>query len=245
MSKATELSVMLRRQREECGFFNSVPFLSHACSIPASGGLTVRYCLSEDVFNWGAVCEGRKLDALLLDAGDPVPFAVMEATVLSKGGGHGLGISESCDLLSESLNKVVNELSRTSVEDLLSVISEGGVLILNRLEVRSKFNHLGLGRRLFFTLIEHVNKSLALSLFAFHPFPLQYEYCEPTPDSQDYELFWESFRIDVDKLSNYYCYEFGCKSVSPETNLLINSFSGWQLNIDRFGWSVEISESSC
>jgi hypothetical protein len=179
---------------------------------------------------------------LLVKRGDSVPLAVLEATVLSKGSGSGLGVSESCDLLNESLNKVVNDLSRTCVEDLLNVISEGGVLILNRLEVRANFNHLGMGRRLFISVAEHIKKQLTLSLYALHPFPLQYENCEPEPDSKDYEVFWESFRLDIEKLSNYYCYEFGCKSISPETGLLINSLPGWQLNIDRFGWSVELSE---
>lgn len=242
MSKAATLSVILRRQRENCGFFNGVPFLHNPRSIPVGEGLTVRYCLSEDVFTWGAVCEGRTLDASFLKNGDPVPLAVLEATVLSKGSGRGLGISESCDLLSESLNKVVNDLSKTCVEDLLNVISVGGVLILNRLEVRSNCNHHGIGHRFFTALIKDINTHLPLSLYALHPFPLQYEYCEPNSDSQEYEVFWESFRGDVEKLSNYYCYEFGCKSVSPETGLLINTLPGWRLNIDRFGWSVEVLE---
>ncbi|WP_282366443.1 hypothetical protein [Pseudomonas sp. PS02290] len=242
MPKAPTLSAFLRRQREDCGFYNGVPFLHNAHSFPAGDGLTVRYCLSEDVFTWGAVCEGRALDALLVKNGDPVPIAVLEATVLSKGSGHGVGISESCDLLSESLNNIVSDLSRTSVQDLLSVLSDGGVLILNRLEVRSNLGRHGIGHRFFHSLTNHITGYIALTLYALHPFPLQYEYCEPTPDSQEYELFWESFCADVEKLTNYYCYEFGCKSVSPETRLLISALPGWQLNIDRFGWSVEVSE---
>lgn len=242
MEMATALSVFLRRQREQCGFFNGIPLLHKPQSIPAGEGLTARYCLSDDIFSWGAVCEGRTLAAMLCKQGDPVPIAVLEGTVLSKGSGSGLGIFESCDLLSESLNKIVSDLSRTSVEDLLNVISAGGVLILNRLEVRSNFNHFGIGRRFFYVLTEHINKFLAMSLYALHPFPLQYEYCEPNAEGLEYEAFWDSFRIDVEKLSNYYCYEFGCKSISPETGLLINSLPGWRLNIDRFGWSVEVSE---
>lgn len=50
-----------------------------------------------------------------------------------------------------------------------------------------------------------------MSLYALHPFPLQYEYCEPNAEGLEYEAFWDSFRVDVEKLSNYYCYEFGCK----------------------------------
>ncbi|TPG88069.1 hypothetical protein EAH72_33620 [Pseudomonas caspiana] len=243
MAKPPALRCYMRRDRDESGFFNGIPFLHSAVqSVPVGEGLTVRFCLSEDAFNSGSVCEGRVLSALLCRPDDAVPVAVLDATVLSKGAGRGMGIADSCDLLSESLNKVVHDLSRTCVDDLLSVISSGGILVLNRLEVRTDFNHLGISRKFFHALTECVGKQLQLSLFALHPFPLQYEYCEPDVDNPEYVTFWESFRMDVEKLSNFYCCEFGCKSASADTGLLINEFPGWQLNIDRFGWTVVLSE---
>ncbi|TCV51581.1 hypothetical protein [Pseudomonas sp. 460] len=243
MAKPPALRCSMRRDRDESGFFNGIPLLHSAVqSVPVGEGLTARFCLSEDVFSSGSVCEGRMLSALLCRPGDAVPVAVLDATVLSKGAGQGMGIADSCDLLSESLNKIVNDLSKTCVDDLLSVVSIGGILVLNRLEVRTDFNHLGVSRRFFNALTECVSKQLQLSLFALHPFPLQYEYCEPDVDSPEYETFWESFQVDVEKLSNFYCYEFGCKSASVDTGLLISPFPGWQLNIDRFGWTVVFSE---
>lgn len=243
MAKPPELRGFMRRDRDESGFFNGIPLLHSAVrSVPVGEGLTARFCLSEDVFSSGSVCEGRALSALLCRPGDAVPVAVLDATVLSKGTGQGMGISDSCDLMSESLNKIVNDLSRTCVDDLLSVISSGGILVLNRLEVRTDFNHLGISRRFFHALTECVGKQLVLSLYALHPFPLQYEYCEPDSESPEYEAFWESFSVDLEKLTNFYCYEFGCKSVSPDTGLLICALPGWQLNLDRFGWTVVLSE---
>ncbi|VVP30498.1 hypothetical protein [Pseudomonas fluorescens] len=233
----------MRRDRDESGFFNGIPFLQSAVqSVPVGEGLTARFFLSEDLFNSGSVCEGRALFALLCSPGDAVPVAVLDATVLSRGTGRGMGVSDSGDLLSESLNKVVNALSKTCVEDLLGVVSRGGILVLNRLEVRTDYNHLGIGLRFFTAITERVNNHFKLALYALHPFPLQYEYCEPDAESPEYEAFWESFRLDVEKLSNFYCYEFGCKSPSVDESLLINAFSGWQLNIDRFGWTVVLSE---
>lgn len=243
MAHPSALRVFQRRDRDESGFFNGFPLLHCAVqSVPVGEGLTGRFCLSEDVFCSGSVCEGRALTALLCRPGDAVPVAVLDATVLSKGTGRGMGISDSCDLLSESLSKIVNDLSRTCVDDLSWVLSSGGILVLNRLEVRSDLNHLGISQRFFNALTEWVNKRIELSLYALHPFPLQYEHCEPDTDSPEYDEFWESFRVDAEKLSNFYCYEFGCKSASPDTGLLINAFPGWQLNIDRFGWTVELSE---
>ena len=243
MAKPPALRGFLRRDRDESGFFNGIPSLHCAIqSIPVGEGLTARFCLSDDVFCSGSVCEGRKLSALLCRAGDAVPVAVLDATVLSKGTGRGMGVSDSCDLLSESLNKIVNDWSRTCVDDLSSMISNGGILVLNRVEVRSDFSHSGVSHRFFNAVTECVSKRVKLALYALHPFPLQYEYCEPDTESPEYEMFWESFRVDVEKLSNYYCYEFGCKSVSPETGILINALPGWQLNIDRFGWTVVLSE---
>ncbi|WP_223508950.1 MULTISPECIES: hypothetical protein [unclassified Pseudomonas] len=243
MAKPSALRGFQRRDRDESGFFNGIPLLHCAVqSVPVGEGLTARYCLSEDVFSSGSVCEGRALSALLCRPGDAVPVAVLDATVLSKGTGRGMGISDSCDLLSEALNKIVNDLSRTCVDDLSCVVSSGGILILNRLEVRSDFNNLGVSHKFFNALTECVNKRVELSLYALHPFPLQYEYCEPDTESPEYDEFWESFRVDVEKLSNFYCYEFGCKSASPDTGLLISAFPGWQLNIDRFGWTVVLSE---
>jgi len=179
---------------------------------------------------------------LLCKPGDAVPVAVLEATILSKGTGRGMGITDSCDLISESLNKIVNDLSSTSVDDFSSVVSNGGVFILNRLEVRFDSKHLGVSHRLFNAITESVNRHIGLCLYALQPFPLQYECCEPGSESPEYETFWAAFCLDLDKLANYYCYEFGCKSVSPNTGFLINTFYGWKLSIDRFGWSVFISE---
>lgn len=242
MAKPPALRRFLRRDRDESGFFNGIPLLHRAIqSVPVAEGLTARFCISDDVFSHWSACEGRTLHALLCGPGDAVPFAVLDATVLSKGTGQGMGVADSCDLLSESLNKIVNDLSRTCIDDLLSVISSGGILILNRLEVRAEFNHLGISRRFFNAMTECINKQFGLSLYALHPFPLQYEHCEPDAESLEYEAFWESFRMDVEKLSNFYCYEFGCKSASPDTELLINALPGWRLNIDRYGWTV-ISE---
>lgn len=239
MAKPPALCGFLRRDRDETGFFNGIPLLHRVVqSVPVWEGLTARFCLSDDVFNNRSACEGRTIQASLCGPGDAVPVAVLEATVLSKGTGRGMGVSDSCDLLSESLNKIVNELSRTCVDDLLSVISSGSILILNRLEVRAEFTHLGVGRRFFYAITEYVNKQLELSLYALHPFPLQYEHCEPDSESIEYDAFWESFRQDADKLSNFYCYDFGCKSASPDSELLINALRGWRLNIDRFGWTV-------
>lgn len=243
MKKSSDLRDIPSRNRDESGFFNGIPLLNRAIqSVQVEEGLSARFCLSEDVFSSGSVCEARLLTALLCRPGDAVPVAVLEATILSKGTGLGMGIADACDLLSESLHKVVNDLSRTCVEDLLSVVSTGGVVVLNRLEVRTGFNHLGVSRKFFFALTAHIGRQIKLSLYAIHPFPLQYEYCEPDSESEEYEAFWESFRVDVEKLSNFYCYEFGCKSPSADTGLLINTFSGWQLNVDRFGWTVVLSE---
>ncbi len=243
MATPQALPGFMRRDRDESGFFNGIPLLHSAVqSVPVGEGLTARFCLSEDVFNSGSACEGRALSALLCRPGDAVPVAVLDATVLSRGTGRGMGVSESCELLSESLNKVVNDLSKTCVEDLFGVVSSGGILVLNRLEVRTDYNHLGISHRFFTSITERVNKQFKLALYALHPFPLQYEYCEPDADSPEYDAFWESFRVDVEKISNFYCYEFDCKSASVDEGLLINAFSGWQLNIDRFGWTVVLSE---
>lgn len=243
MTKLPALDGYQRRDRDESGFFNGIPLLHFSVqSVRVEEGLTAQFCLSEDLFSGGSVCEGRALSALLCRPGDAVPVAVLDGTVLSRGTGRGMGISDSCDLVSESLNKIVNDLSRTCVDDLSWVVSNGGILVINRLEVRSDFNHLGISHRFFNALTESVNKRVELSLYTLHPFPLQYENCEPDVESSAYDCFWESFRVDVEKLTNFYCYEFLCKSVSPDTELLINTFPGWQLNIDRFGWTVVRSE---
>ena len=243
MAKPTALRGFLRRDRDESGFFNGIPLLHCAVqSVLVGEGLIARFSLSEDVFCSGSVCEGRALSALLCRPGDAVPVAVLDATVLSRGAGRGMGISDSCDLLSESLNKIVNDLSRTSADDFSCAVSNGGILVLNRLEVRSDCNHLGISHSFFKALTESVSECVELSLYALQPFPLQYGYCEPDTESPEYDAFWESFSVDVEKLSNFYCYEFGCKSVSPDTGLLINAFPGWKLNIDRFGWTVLRSE---
>ncbi|MBC2692682.1 MULTISPECIES: hypothetical protein [Pseudomonas] len=243
MVKPQALRGFLRRDRDESGFFNGIPLLHGAVqSVSVGEGFIARFCLSEDVFCGGSVCEGRALSALLCRPGDAVPVAVLDATVLSRGTGRGMGISDSCDLLSESLNKIVSDLSSTSVDDLFCAVYNGGILFLNRLEVRSDCNHLGISHRFFNALTESVSQCVDLSLYALQPFPLQYGYCEPDTESPEYEAFWESYSSDVEKLSNFYCYEFGCKSASPGTGLLINAFPGWKLNIDRFGWSVVRSE---
>ncbi len=243
MAKAPALRGYLIRDRDETGYYNGIPQLRGAVqSVPIGDGLSIRYCLSEDVFFGGSVCEARLLTALLCKPGDAFPVAVLEATILSKGTGRGMGIIDSCDLISESLHTIVNDLSTTSVDDFSSVLSNGGVFILDRLEVRFDSTRLGISQRLFTAITESVSRSIELCLYALKPFPLQYEYCDPGSESPEYETFWAAFCLDKEKLSNYYCYQFGCKSVSPYTRFLMSAFNGWKLSINRLGWSVFISE---
>lgn len=79
MEMATALSVFCADNVSNAVFLTASPCYTKPQSIPAGEGLTARYCLSDDIFSWGAVCEGRTLAAMLCKQGDPVPIAVLEA----------------------------------------------------------------------------------------------------------------------------------------------------------------------
>lgn len=231
------------RQLDEYGYFCGIPPLTGVIeTVTINDAFSLRYTLSDDVFQGESVCEGRNVLAWLCAANDETPVAVLEAVVLSRGQELGLAVPEACDQISEGLYNITAHLAKTCTIALADFLEQAGVIVVTRLEVRRDSRHHSRSLQFVDALCCRVNQKYPLALLVVQPFPLQYEHCEPDADSDNYDPFWSAFRDDVDKLSNFYSYVFNCSSVSQDSSLLFKALPGWLLRNDRYGWSISSSE---
>ncbi|MNJ45064.1 hypothetical protein D3C77_401420 [compost metagenome] len=210
--------------------------------VQLASGYTVELSLSGDVFDGSAVCEGRLVTAWLRIQSETVPVAVLEAVLLSDGVGTNDCLADACDRISETLQYVIDELSRTCLDDFSTILNIGGAIIVSRLEVRKKFRSSALSQKLVDAVCIRILSQHRLALMALHPFPLQYENTAPEIGSRHYESYWQRFKSDREKLSSYYSYEFGCMSASHDSTLLIKPLDGYACVLGRAGWSITALE---
>jgi len=225
------------------GFFSGIPLLQgQVASVELGDGLVLKHSVSSDLFNGAAICVGKAATAWLLADAEALPIAILEAVILSEGAGSDLGLHEACDLISETVQQTIIELGRTAAYDLSSTLEIGSIFIVKRLEVRNGFRSAGLSKLLVERVLIELSDRFRFALMALKPFPLQYQHAEPEIGSKEYVTFWNTFQDDVEKLSCFYSYEFGCVSASHDSDLLIKNLPGFVGGRNRNGWIINRSE---
>ncbi len=231
------------RSRIDTGFYSEIPMHRGLVErMELAGDYSVELSLSGDVFDGFAVCEGRLVTAWLRLQSEAVPVAVLDAVLLSSGDGKRYSLADACDLVSEALQKAVQELVWTCRNDFSAVLEAGSVLFIRRLEVRDEFRSSQLSQNIVDAACVWLTSKCRLALLTLKPFPLQYENIEPVLGSRHYEAYCRGLREDLEKLSLYYSYHFGCLAASLESTLLIKPLNGHRCALSRAGWSFIAAE---
>ena len=119
------------RSRIDTGFYSEIPMHRGLVErMELAGDYSVELSLSGDVFDGFAVCEGRLVTAWLRLQSEAVPVAVLDAVLLSSGDGKRYSLADACDLVSEALQKAVQELVWTCRNDFSAVLEAGSVLFI-------------------------------------------------------------------------------------------------------------------
>lgn len=227
----------------DTGFYSEIPMHRGVVErVELAGGYTVELSLSGDVFDGSAVCEGRLVTAWLLLKSEAVPVAILDGVLLSSGEGKRYSLTDACDLVSEAVQALVQELVRTCHQDFAAVLEAGSVFVITRLEVRDKFRSSELSQSIVDASCTWLRSKCRLALLTLQPFPLQYENTAPVLGSRHYEPYWRALSADLEKLSSYYSYHFDCIVASLESTLLIKPLSGYKCALSRAGWSFIAAE---